>query len=395
MRVLFVFVAVWVAIWPLAASAQTPSPVTQHYRAYNAAIERGDLAAAEQAAVAALAASEARNGDGGATVVLAANLAQVRLDLRRPAEALAPAQRALQLAEARPDAGVDPVYAGLLLGRAELAGSGVGQERRLVAAIEAAERAGGFEAERYDAGAALGQWAIEQRRFALGAQGYEVALRASAGEEEGQIIARARAHVGRGIALLMADRGRQFGTQRGASGQATRLLDRPSEEAPRAMAEAVRLIEPLARRAPQDATLMRAQSTFASATAWHYVVVSWFASMGWDLPTDTREVRGGLTFDLANDGRPACAFGVVARPEPDYPEEALMDFGVGAVVLRTVTNASGEVEDMRAIAGAGGQEFIDAVEAASGRWRVERVENSPPDCSPRTLSFIPFYFRIE
>ena len=47
------------------AAAQAPNPVLQHYRAYQAALDANDLVAAESEAAAALAASEARDGDGG------------------------------------------------------------------------------------------------------------------------------------------------------------------------------------------------------------------------------------------------------------------------------------------------------------------------------------------
>jgi hypothetical protein len=67
------------ALVALPAAAQTPNPVVGHYRAYNAALERGDLATAETEARAALAASEMRDGDGGSTAVLALNLAHVLL----------------------------------------------------------------------------------------------------------------------------------------------------------------------------------------------------------------------------------------------------------------------------------------------------------------------------
>lgn len=387
--------AACLALWPIASSAQTQNPVTQHYRAYNAAMQRGDLAAAEDAAALALAASEARDGDGGATVVLAANLAQVRLDRGRAAEALGPAQRARQLAESNANSPVNPNYARLLVGRAELSRA-VANEPSLIGAIQAAEAAGGFEAEVYDAGLMLGQWALEHRRFAIAADAYGAAVRASAGEEEGQAIARASALVGRGAALLLADRGRESGTQRNSGGQATRLIDRPSEDAPRAFVEALRLVAPLAARPAPGNALTRAQNTYASALAWNYVSVSWFRSMGFDLPADVRDARGGMLLDLApDDGKPACAYSLVSDPDPRYPPEAEMDFGVGAVTLRAITDATGAVQEMRPVAGAGGQQFIDAISAVAGRWRLRRREDTPPDCSAQVMLFIPFYFYME
>lgn len=387
--------ALAVLVFAVSAAAQAPNPVMEHYRAYNAAMQRGDLAAAEDAAAQALAASEARDGDGGSTAALAANLAQVRLDRGRVSEALAPAQRALQLARANANAGVDPIYAGLLLGRAELPRAGQG-EPSLVDAVAAAERAGGFEAEIYDAASALGQWAIQRQRYAIGVSAYEAAIRASSGDDDGQVIARANAHVGRGVALLLGDRGRQFGTQRGSSGQATRLIDRPNEEAPRAMLEAVRLLTPLMERGISGPQLTRVQAAYASASSWQFVTLSWFRSMGWRVPPDARDFSGQWSFDLEPDDRkPACQYRLVAEPLPEYPANALADFGVGATMLRIVTGPDGQAQEMNVIAGAGGQMFIDAVQAAAPRWRVARRENTPPDCSARVLIFQMFYFRFE
>jgi hypothetical protein len=75
-----VFVAAaFAALLTVASATAQTNPVLQHYRAYAAALERGDLATATTEAQAALAASEARDGDGGRTAVLSLNLATVQL----------------------------------------------------------------------------------------------------------------------------------------------------------------------------------------------------------------------------------------------------------------------------------------------------------------------------
>jgi predicted negative regulator of RcsB-dependent stress response len=103
----------------ISAQTSAPSELMTHYRAYRAAFEAGDLATAETEAAATLQASVARDGEGGRTGVLALNLAQVRLQRGRVAEAYAPALQAFTIASARPDAGVDPLLARLVLGRSE------------------------------------------------------------------------------------------------------------------------------------------------------------------------------------------------------------------------------------------------------------------------------------
>src|SRR5262249_9144906 len=92
-----------------AASAQS-NPIAENYRAYPAAIQRGDLAAAEAPAAAAFAASQGQFGDGGRTAVLALNLARLRLAVGKYHEALDPASVAYRVAQAQgAAAGVDQV----------------------------------------------------------------------------------------------------------------------------------------------------------------------------------------------------------------------------------------------------------------------------------------------
>jgi hypothetical protein len=72
-----------------AAEAQAPpnGSVLDHYRAYRAAFDQGDISGAEAPAQAALLASQTQDGEGGRTGVLALNLALVKLWLGKPAEA--------------------------------------------------------------------------------------------------------------------------------------------------------------------------------------------------------------------------------------------------------------------------------------------------------------------
>ncbi|HVV32463.1 MAG TPA: hypothetical protein VHC73_04470, partial [Vitreimonas sp.] len=77
------------------ASHAQQETIGQHYHAYTAALQNGDLATAEREAAAALQLSEAQDGDGGHTAVLALNLATTRLSAGHGADALAPAQQAL------------------------------------------------------------------------------------------------------------------------------------------------------------------------------------------------------------------------------------------------------------------------------------------------------------
>lgn len=120
---------VGVALTGLAAAGQgetpPPNPVVEHYKAYTAALQRQDFATAETEAAAALEASVQAYGDEGRTAVLALNLADVRLVRGNLDAAVAPAQKALALAEARGSAsGVDARLARLTLDRAQLHSGG-------------------------------------------------------------------------------------------------------------------------------------------------------------------------------------------------------------------------------------------------------------------------------
>ena len=86
------------------------TPIVAHFREYRAALERNDLPAAETAAAAALAASEAAHGSR--TAVLALNLANVRLELGGEYDALTPARTAHALATRFRGSGVDAAARG-------------------------------------------------------------------------------------------------------------------------------------------------------------------------------------------------------------------------------------------------------------------------------------------
>jgi hypothetical protein len=120
--------AAWAAgAAPASAQSGGSDPVISAYREYKAAEARKDLAGAEAAAARALAASDARDGDGKLTAVLAMNLAIVMMDRDEKAQAIAPARRAYTLASAGAK-GVDPLMARLVLGEAELATISTGEK---------------------------------------------------------------------------------------------------------------------------------------------------------------------------------------------------------------------------------------------------------------------------
>ncbi len=344
-----------------AAHGQTPAPadpVLQNYRAYDAALGRGDLPAAEAAAAAALAASEARDGDGGSTARLAANLAQTRLDQGRGAEALAPAQRALAIVEAQgAQAGVDAFYARLLVGRAELAAQGPSAELRLRTALGEAASAQRQRVEAYDAAIDLGEWGLQQGRADVARDAFQMAVDLSGGQSETEALARAQAQLGMGIALSMLDRP----AQRGGTG--TRLTQAPNTDAEEALRAAMELARPFAERDARRGGVTRAQMTYSSALAWAHARAALLAGLGWESPlAPTR----GMVVDL-NEGD-----GVAACPAEYGGGDAP---GVGAIVARTISGEGGTITGARYLGA------MDRLNASSFGYATSLVARITTDAS--------------
>ena len=345
------------------SAAQTPAtapadPVIQYYRAYDAALGRGDLTGAEAAAVAALAASEARDGDGGSTARLAANLAQVRLDQGRDAEALAPAQRALTIVEAQgAQAGVDSFYARLLVGRAELAARGPSGEQRLRATLGEAAPAQRQRVEAYDAAIDLGEWGLAQGRADVARDAFQIAADLSGGQAEIDVLARAQAELGKGIALSILDRP----AARVATG--SRLLQAPDSQAEDALRIAMELARPYAERDARRGGVTRAQMTYSSALAWAHARAALMQALGWQSPlAPTR----GMIVDLNEaDGVPACVSEYGGDNAP----------GVGAIVARTISGEGGVITGARYLGG------MDRLEANSFGYATSLVARITTDAS--------------
>lgn len=372
-----------------AAWAQTGS-VVEYYRAYNAALERGDLPAAETSAAAAVAASEARDGDGGRTAVLLVNLAQVQIDQERLAEALISARRVAAIAEARGEAaGVDPLAVQLLLGHAELSAPGNVGAQRLRTALAQAQNTTGVEAQSYAAAKALGEWAFRERQYEEAAQAWTTAIGFVPGADGESVTARAVALMGRGVAYTMLD---DLNYRQPETG--TRFTDGPDARAETDFTEALRLIYPLA-TVRGDGELTQAQTVYARALAWSSTLRARLERFGWR-PNLSIDDWVGLTLDLnETDGHSVCRMRLTARPLPEYPPEALRRFGVGVVVVRVVVSASGAVSEVRPLAVVGGQEFADAINAVAPQWQVEPGDEYQEPCTRASVKFVRVQFRLR
>lgn len=361
-----------------AAAQAPPNPVMEHFRAYRAALAQGDFTAADTAAAAALAASEARDGDGGRTAILALNLASLRLERGDRAGALQPAQRAHGLATSRGDANVDPVLTRLTLARADLSRSGASKDE-LHAALAGAATNEAFAGDVYLAAIDLGRQELTDRRYARAAAAWAIASAHADAAPSAPIIARANALTLEAVSLIYQGNTRNISIAR-----------EPEINAHARLHEAMRVSMPppgADADTPANLDLVRA---YATAYAWHSALNARLSSI--DVPW-ADENRADMT--IANTGN-SCSFRIDPDPMPRYPMGAELSSQVGAVVVLFHTDANGAVTRRELLATApANADFDDAVRRAFQQWQVVRRPESPPNCSMETKIFAPITFSIE
>lgn len=367
------------------ASAQQSSAV-QHYRAYLSALERGDVQAAASEAQLALEASQARDGDGGRTAVLALNVATSRLAAGDAAAATQAAQYALNLARGGAD-GVNVDFAELILARANLA---LGAEdaaavyaERLSALLNAPSAETLDDQEVYLAGTQLGNWGLEHSSYELAQRGWAAAGARPSGSPSGAAFGLGRARTYEAISIILNELDRH---------RLGRFSQEDAYDAHALLSEAARALRPLTDESP-SLELTAAQQMYAESRAWISALEALLMSEGVPVPEAPEEAQGDAdgwsevgAVDLT---RPRCQMRLVASPLPRYAISAQ----VAAVVVFFRVNAAGEIEHSQIAARAGAEQFATEVERVVGRWRVEREEGSTPNCRMesnilRTIRFV-------
>lgn len=368
-----------------AAQEPAPNPVMEHYRAYRAAFDAGDRERAEQEAAQALAASEARDGDSGRTAVLALNLASIRLMLRRYNDALAPAQRAHALAQTRgATAGIDPIFAELVLGRVELPLFTDAGQARLLRVLAQAQPTPDLLPELYLAAVDLAASAQARERYDTALQAWTYASRFSAGSSLGQAYAEGHAQVGIGSAIFLEDI-----SARNGRGRVSR--DR-GEQARAAFIAAQRALQPLVRTPIPDGQLSIAQRVLAEALAWD-------AALGAKMWSDRQphlpyedDRPGAEIGPVLADTRPRCHFIFWLPRDFRYPEEGVRGQSVGAAVALIRVSPEGEVLEARPISHVGSVDFTAALRDTRGSWSADRRHSSPDNCRSEMTVLAPVSF---
>jgi hypothetical protein len=387
--------AVTRAAWALLLAASTASgqqnpapadPVVANFREYRAALERNDLPAAETAAAAALAASEA--AQGRRTAVLALNLANLRLELGGRYDALPPARTAHALATASADSGVDPVAAALTLGRAELAAGDAAGMARLLAAVTAAETNAALQVDAYNAAVALSTSAIDAKDYGTGRRAWATAARLAHATDDPP-LSRALALTGEGAAIFLATADRAAATS--AEGAAI-VTTADAQAASDAFATAQRLLMPAAFADTPSATLTPGQRAFAQALAWQSALLA--KAQG-----QKQELRAAPAFgsDMpAFDDNAWCRMRTIRDgAEVEYPPEALDRYGVGAVVVHLGLDANGAVTRRTIAAAIPAGVLAESVERVVNDWRVEKDPGSAAGCRTPSSAYVNVRFVLE
>jgi hypothetical protein len=370
-----------------ASAQQAPAavdPIVARFREYRAALERGDLPAAETAAAAALAASEAARGNR--TAVLALNLANVRLELGADYDALTPARTAHELATS--DSAVDPLLASLTLGRAEIAANERTGSRRLIDAIAAAQADAALAGEVQGAAVALGQWTLDAQDYATAQDAWATAGKLAAATVD-PTFARAYALTGEGAAIFLRNarpREQQTGTRM------ARISTPDAQAASDAFGLAQALLMPAAyAETPPGAKLTAGQVAFAQAMAWQGALFARIESLDEPLPVPASTL-GIPAYDRSGE----CAMrSSNTGPEIEYPTEALFRYGVGAVVAHFALDADGGVRARTIAASIPPGPLADAVEAALPQWRVEKDPRAAAGCRVPASYYVMVRFVLQ
>lgn len=375
-----------------AQQTSVPSPLIQHYHAYNAALQKGDLATAEVEAAAALAASVEQYGDGGRTAVLSLNLAGVRLMREKFDSAIEPARKALALAEAQGEASrVDKHVARLILGRAELRTGGDAAVQRLEQAIKDAATVPGLAHEVYPAAVELGTYSFESRRFEISRNAWIASAQFADGGGGNADLALAGAKVGEaaaGIMIIANEIPRlQTGSRIPVTGEQFLQFDS-------LLVEAMDTIHHQAVQESPSGELTLAQRVWGQAYAWRLALKSKLRSEGRDLPPGRKPRFEDTEIGASRFSLPACSVRLIAEPRARFPPQARSNGEIGAVVLKIKVDDAGKLVRAQVAGSVGVPEFVDSVTSVVYQWRFEK-NDSTSNCRMTRDNFLGIEYTYE
>lgn len=347
----------------LATSAfaqQASSSVEAHYARYRAAIEAGDAQGAEDAASAALSASQQRDGNGGATGTLAYNLALVRIDAGRPAEALEPATLALQIAESGSASSLDPLAARLVFGQAQLAASPEQGAQSLSAALAAAAERSDVDERAFRAAAALGAWALEHEQYGLARASWAHAVAHVRGQTPGDILARERARTALAVAMIAEHADNPRAAER--------------DQAYAILSDAMEALYPFAIEQAANGALTPFQLAFAEAAGWR--------GYGRAAYTPREQI-----VQRNVQGQSVCKTYWSGGRGFDAALHASFDGSIGVGVFRILLDQDGRITSVDTAFATPAQEFSSSVTPLLARLRARRASDAEAGCIMPSMTF--------
>lgn len=366
-----------------AAHADT-DPVAEHYRAYQAAFDRGDVATEVHEAQAALAASEARDHDGGQTAALALNLAMAELDNNNPQGAYAPAQRAFQLSQAHAIAGIDPLLVRLTLGEAEMAGQPASGRDRLLAALGEAQERHDLDVPASAAAIALGNWALAQQDYVTARTAWHAAAVHADGAVGDPVLARGKALVTEATAVL--------------SGEQAARLQHPGQEPEDVrpiLDQALHVLAPLVQEERADGQLNDGRAMYGQALAWRS-----FAEIIRDKTVEA-EANGApshIVHSIQSDSlnAPTTDYCPIrwTSIENDYPAQARQNRWMGVVTMLVTVNAQGEIANRQVVSTVPNRYFAETAARMTASMHALRDNGAAPGCRMARDTYMTIEFTI-
>lgn len=359
--------ALAIVLLAMDASAQTasPDPIAAAYKDYIAAQKSNDAVAAEAAAERAWRASEAKDGDGARTGILAYNLALARLQMDKDAAAIEPARRAVALAD-KGAAGINPLETRLTLGEALVSTNYNEAKAVMLPTLKAVQAKGkDLDAAAYFAANTLGNAAIEKREWAVAQSAWEGAFDHAEGSGREVEPTRAEALTNMGIALM---------------GQHKQL------EAFELFNQAIARVGPLAPEREDD-QIMLAEVLYARSLAWSVTaraVIQSERKLGPPLPPSGERPM------LPNKPR-MCSFRLrISTADP----KSVDNFNLGAAVVRLSIDSSGKVRSSRVLASAPTSDFGEVITKTKSKWSVEKRPESVAGCRMETSDLLITYYYV-
>lgn len=308
--------------------------LNEHVARFRAALESGDYATADSALADALQASEAMNGPS--TAQLAHALATIRLDLGRPADAHAPAVRALELARANPNLGVDPISAELWVARAEAGMNRPEAAARLSAAITQAQGRDDLTRFVYPAAVTLGGALFAQGDYDGAIQAWTTA-ESTAAAAPSPIVARAQAMNGRAASIFLGGVDRTKGSAGEVRERAVTVRDE--------FEAAKRLVRAKVEEDEGDIPLDLARQVYAETVAWENVFQKKIQADGITIPAKDENARE-FEYSAVN-GERLCDVRFNTDPAPVFVQTGASSGNMSAAVVEFDLDDRGRTTDRR------------------------------------------------